>query len=88
MHLVQWGQDHLPDAIKELWNDAKNHPSGQRARETELLNEAFSKVGNTSRFHLTAHNIKEQSYVLVCVWSNILQAHMMCYVAVALCRRL
>ena len=35
----------MPKYIKHMFADASKHPSGKKGRETEIINELFSKEG-------------------------------------------
>ena len=45
MTIVLIMKDDLPDYMKKMWEEARNHPKGKRARETEIVSEAFKKEG-------------------------------------------
>ncbi len=38
-------QDSLPKYLMDMFQNAHKHPSGKRARETEIINQAFDKKG-------------------------------------------
>ena len=37
----------MPDFVKRMWEEAPKHPARKRMRETQIINNYFSKVGNT-----------------------------------------
>ena len=51
----------LPQFLRDMWDNASKHPMGKRKRETQIVNEAFSKKGGTWELDLKKPFFEEEA---------------------------
>ena len=54
-------QDDLPPYVQKMFDEAYKHPSGTRARQTEIINMAFNKQKGRWKLDLTKPLFQEEN---------------------------